>query len=533
MKLHSIAALFVVALAAPAHSALANGSVTVNDLGDGVIDDSLCTLREAIGAANAQASSNGCVFSGSGTPISIVFDLPSSSSVNQIAVASRLPEINVPVIIDGLSQAGADCTQWPPVLRVEVSSPTNGQYNGFTLNAGAGGSIVRGLVINGFNNNVGYAFNFNAAINIYQSNGNSIECNLIGTDATGTVASSNLRAVDINSGSNNIIGSNGSPKAYITRNVLSGNQFGQVNTRGNALSGNRISGNFIGTDVTGTIGIGGGPGVEIGSNPGPASGNFVGWDGSGDPVLMRNIISGFTGTSNSGVLMQVGAIGNQVAGNYIGTDVTGTVAIPNFIGVELGSNASVYHNIIGNNGSQDVASARNIISGNSFEAIDVNGANGTRDNAVIGNYIGLNATGSAVLGNGTNGVSMDFATANTLVARNWFHGQNVSVRFFGSGSFGGGSTASFINNASGADTGLPALDSRDNCLLDGTGVQVFAQGASVPNPNTFANNWWNAPTGPNTSGAASADGSIAASPFLTAPALVCTDVIFRNGFETN
>lgn len=522
-------AAFAFACAGRVHAA---SSVTVTDTGDGTVNDSLCTLREAITAANSQASFDGCVFSGSGSPTTIAFAIP-GSGVQTINVGSQLPAIAVPVVIDGLTQPGASCAAWPPTLLIQISSPTNGQYNGFTLNPGSDGSTIRGLVINGFNNNQGYAYNFNAAINIYASNGNHVECNFLGTLPNGTTTAANLRGVDINSASNNVIGSDGTTKSYVARNLISGNQYGQVDTRGNALSGNRISGNFIGTDVTGTAamsGQGSAEGVDISANPGPASGNFVGWDGVGDPVLMRNVISGFTGSTLGGVNMVVGAQGNVVAGNYIGTDVTGTHAIPNFYGVELGSNPSVYNNIIGNTGAQDAASARNVISGNSFTGVDINSANGTHDNAVVGNYIGIGATG-APLGNGQYGISMDYSAANTLVARNWIAGQGTAIRFFGSGSFGGGSTASFINNSPGGNSSLPALDSRDNCVLGGTGVLVYAQGANVPSPNTFANNWWGANTGPNTAGASSADGSIATMPFLTAPAAVCDDTIFRNGFE--
>ncbi len=532
MRFSLLAVLVTVAMATNAHSAVSTSSVTVTDEGDGVINDSLCTLREAITAADSQASSNGCVFSGSGSPTTIAFAIP-GSGVHEIDVASRLPAITTPVVLDGLTQSGADCTAWPPTLQIQISNPTNGQYNGLTLDTGSDGSTVRGLIINGFNNNVGYAYNFNAAINIHSSDGNYIQCNFLGTDATGSSNMANLRGVDINSASNNVIGSDGTARAYFARNLISGNQFGQVDTRGNALSGNRISGNFIGTDATGTAAMSNQPGggVDISANPGPASGNFIGWDGIGDPALMRNIISGFTSSSYAAVTMVVGAQGNHVSGNFIGTDVTGSVAIPNFFGVALGSNSSVYNNIIGNDGTQDAASARNVISGNSFAGVDINAANGTHDNAVIGNYIGMNAAGKAPLGNGSYGLSMDYSAASTLVAGNWFAGQATAIRFFGSGSFGGGATAAFINNASASNANLPALDSSDNCLLATTGVLVYAQGATVPSPNTFANNWWGASAGPNANGASTADGSISATPYLTDPATICSDVIFRDGFE--
>ena len=532
-RLTSVLGTVVFALGASsiASIAIAASSIVVGATTDNDSNDAICTFREAIIATNAQASYHGCVFSGSGAPTTIGFNI-AGVGLQEIDITSQLPAFTKPVIVDGLSQPGASCSAWPPTLRVEIRSASNGAYNGLGLDSGSGGSTIRGLVINGFNNHTGNNFNFNAAINIYQSNGNRVECNLIGTDASGTSNMANLRGVDINSSSNNIIGSDGTAKSYFARNLISGNQYGQVNTRGNALSGNRISGNFIGTDVTGTLamsGQGAADGVNISASPGPATGNFIGWDGIGDPLLMRNIISGFIFNGAGAITMVVGAQGNRVAGNYIGTDVTGNVAIPNFFGVNLGSNSSVFGNIIGNDGTQNAASARNVISGNSFTGIDINGSNGTHDNAVIGNYIGMNAAGSATLGNGQYGVSMDLGSASTLVARNWIAGSGRSIRFFGSGS---GSTASFINNSSGANANLPALDSRDNCLLNSSGgVYILAQGSSVPNPNMFAHNWWGAASGPNTAGATTADASIAASPVLTAPATVCSDVIFANGFE--
>jgi hypothetical protein len=212
-------------LAVTADCALAASSVTVTDTGDGTIADSLCTLREAITATDAQASFDGCTFVGSGSPTTIAFAI-AGTGVQTIDVGSQLPAISVPVVLDGLTQPGANCQSWPPTLLIQVSSPSNGQYNGLTLNPGSDGSTIRGLVINGFNNNQGYAFNFNAAINIYQSNGNHIECNFLGTLADGATAAANLRGVDINSASDNVIGSDGTTQTYFARNLISGNQYG-------------------------------------------------------------------------------------------------------------------------------------------------------------------------------------------------------------------------------------------------------------------------------------------------------------------
>lgn len=514
----------------------ANGpfTVTVNSSSDADAADGVCSLREAIIAVNQLATYRDCS-GGSGTAGAVIaFAIPGSAGqVHTIEVASRLPAITRPVLIDGLTQGGADCSVWPPALKVVLHSASNGAYNGLTLDVGSDGSQVRGLVINGFNNNQGYAFNFNAAINIYRSGNNRIECNFLGTDASGVSAVANLRGVDINSASGNIIGSGGAPSPYFARNLISGNTYGQVDTRGDAPTHNLIAGNYIGPNAAGMAALGGGAGVSINGNPNPATGNIVGWDGVGDPALMRNLISGSSGgPSAPGLEMVVGAHDNRVAGNYIGTDATGLAAIGNAgatgIGVALGSNASVYGNLIGDDGTQGAA-ARNVISGNTFAGIDINGANGTHDNAVVGNWIGVKADGSGALPNGSIGLSMDYASARTLVARNWFAGQPTAIRFFGSGSFGGGAVAYFLNGVA-PITGAQVLDSRDNCVLGTSGVQVTAQGATVP-PNTFANNWWGAAGGPNSAGASNADASVATTPWLTAPAAVCDDTLFRNGFE--
>ena len=536
---HWVLVFCAIAIAVPvAGHAVVYPSITVTDSGDDDLADGSCTLREAIIAANTQASYDGCQLSlpGVASTTYIDFALPGSAT---IAVGSALPPITTPVVIDGLSQPGANCSQWPPTLAVQLSNPGNGDYSGLVLAAGSSGSRIRGLVINGFDN--ANSNNFTAAISI-ESAYNHIECNFIGSDTSGTIAMPNLRGVDLvstqtgggdSTAHDNVIGSDGTPLTYVARNLISANSYGQVDTRGYAPYANRISGNYVGTDATGTRALApgtGATGIDVGGGNAPAYGNFVGWDGVGDAALMRNVISGFASVYTAAVVLEVGAHDNRIAGNYIGTDASGTQALPNGVGVLIGSNANVFHNLIGNDGTQDPASARNVISGNSFVGVEFNGANGTYDNALIGNFIGVDAAGKNLLANGSYGVSINFASVDTLVARNWIAGNPTAIRFFAIGGFAGNSTARFINNAGGTDAALPALDSSGNCVLGSNGVLVDAQGANVPT-TTFAGNWWGAPGGPNSTGASSADASVVASPFLRVPATPCSDVIFANGFE--
>ena len=87
-------------------------------------------------------------------------------------------------------------------------------------------------------------------------------------------------------------------------------------------SGNIVEGNFLGTNAAGTAALGNGVGLRAES-----SSNTIG----GTVAAARNLISG---NLKAGMFLESpGGVAdvtlNQVFGNYIGTDVTGTVAIPN------------------------------------------------------------------------------------------------------------------------------------------------------------------------------------------------------------
>ena len=79
-------------------------------------------------------------------------------------------------------------------------------------------------------------------------------------------------------------------------------------------AGNQVLGNFIGTDITGTLDLGNSQeGVRIENAPS----NSIG----GSTATDRNLISAnHTGVAITGPQ----ALGNVVQGNFIGTDITGT-----------------------------------------------------------------------------------------------------------------------------------------------------------------------------------------------------------------
>ena len=123
---------------------------------------------------------------------------------------------------------------------------------------------------------------------------------------------------------------------------------------------------------------------------------------------------------------------NAVLGNYIGTNAAGTAGgVPNSTGITIDNSRA---NVIGGS----TAGARNVISGNAFNGVQVLNTDST-DNVVLGNYIGTNAAGTAPIANGARGVEME-ARRNTIGgtatgARNVISGNSgPGVAFEGAGT---------------------------------------------------------------------------------------------------
>ena len=104
-----------------------------------------------------------------------------------------------------------------------------------------------------------------------------------------------------------------------------------------------------------------------------------------------------SGNGNDGVLLDSGSSGNQVLGNYIGTNHGGTAAVANKVGIEdAGSSNTLGGSVLG---------ARNVISGNSGDGILLDSS--ATAETMQENYIGLTSKGNAALANGTNGVEIN------------------------------------------------------------------------------------------------------------------------------
>jgi hypothetical protein len=129
------------------------------------------------------------------------------------------------------------------------------------------------------------------------------------------------------------------------------------------------------------------------------------------------VINGF---NLQGILFdKSGATGNTITGCYIGTNQTGTAAVPNaFPGIEMAEGAN------GNTIGGTTAAARNVISGNNFIGVSIHDS-GTNNNVVLGNYIGLNATGKGAIPNIYQGVEIFAGSQGNVIGGTVIGARNV------------------------------------------------------------------------------------------------------------
>lgn len=511
--------------------------------GDGVCEtaSNTCTLRAAIQEANAVPNA------GAG-PDEIRFDL-SGSGPHEIQPQTELPALTEAVVIDGTTEpdhAGTPAIDAPVVeidgqnttgasglvieaadVRIEGLSLTGFDGKGIKVDAPeavigenyigvapdgtADGNDLEGIAVQGQDTRIGDDGSNGTDGNVISANGNFgigfvdtgsvIVGNRIGTTPDGLGELGNAESgIQIAFGSSITIGG----PARDQRNVISGNGASGIRTAGSSLT---ISNNYIGIGADGTTGLGNekdgvrlrngatatviGPhnvisgndraGIRLtdsngnGTTNNTVEGNFIGTNAPGtaavanaeDGVVIqddasdnqvgglsastRNVIAG---NERNGVSLLSGAEDNAVVGNYIGTNASGTGAVPNETGVDIAFGASI-NNSIG--GPQD--GAGNLVSGNEFDGILINNSAGP--NTVQGNRVGLDADGNA-LGNGSAGIDIDNSSQTTVGGTSTGSGNTVAyngdsgvVVTFSNRGVGNRirSNAVFANEAPGIDLG--------------------------------------------------------------------------------
>lgn len=266
---------------------------------------------------------------------------------------------------------------------------------------------------------------------------NMVSGNYIGTDVTGERPLGNAQSgIFLFTGARfNVIGTDGDGTAdLIERNVISANGGNGVQVTGTGTSENIVAGNFIGTDAVGQVALGNEfPGVVIAEG---AQSNRIGTNGDGvSDAAERNLISG---NSSAGVFIgNAGSDQNVVAGNYIGTDASGTAALGNLNwGVLIEQGAQ--QNVIGTNGDgAGDAAERNLISGNLGVGVEIHGVD-TDLNAVSGNFVGIVALGVAALGNTQSGVVISGGAGQNRIGTNGDGLADAAERNVISGNLGSG-----------------------------------------------------------------------------------------------
>jgi hypothetical protein len=317
----------------------------------------------------------------------VKFAIPTIGQTKVIVPKSPLPVVSRTLHIDAWSQGGQSY-QGPPLVEIDgVQVP-----NTIGLDIQWSDCIIRGLAITDFlgptSDGIG------VKISTRQGLRNWIYGCYIGVGLNGTSNKGNGQyGVWIAPTANgNTIGTNADGQRDVQeRNVVSGcvanGQRTGIYVESNS---NTISGNNVGTDVTGQVAIPNFNGIwvvagtsnQIGSNP------FL-----ANPTAARNVVSGNT---NYGVSIFSQGSNNFVSGNYIGVKADGASALSNVVGVALDE---VNRTLVGGTSIGE----RNVISGNTQYGVLISGSNAF-GNLLQGNHIGTNAAGTAAIGNGFGGV---------------------------------------------------------------------------------------------------------------------------------
>ena len=387
-----------------------------------IADSGAGSLRQAITDANNSAGAD-----------TIAFNIV-GSGVHTIVPASALPTITGPVTINGYTQSGASANTNAPnqgtnaVILVEVDGTNTGIGTSAAVlffGSGSAGSTVRGLAINRGKY---------AGIRVSGASGMVVEGNFIGTDPAGAVPHGNTNfGVLINDVPANVTIGGTTPAArnLISGNGTSGINFG-TNTGGG--TGHMVQGNLVGTDASGGNAIAGAQngieligntsnvtiggttpasrnvvsgnssyGIRLRSSVGPnnvISGNFVGTDVTGMAPLGNlnyGILAEQTGSTIGGAAagagnvvcanaiagMSISGTGILVQGNLVGTDVTGTFALGNpDRGIVIFGNGAIIGGTVPGEG--------NVVAHSGTAGIGVLGS--VAGNAIRGNSIYLNGT---------------------------------------------------------------------------------------------------------------------------------------------
>ncbi|HEX5399350.1 MAG TPA: right-handed parallel beta-helix repeat-containing protein, partial [Verrucomicrobiae bacterium] len=171
---------------------------------------------------------------------------------------------------------------------------------------------------------------------------------------------------------------------------------------GAGTAGNVVQGNYVGTDLTGSLARGNFLDGIVLQN---ACSNQIGGSLSGAGNLISGNNANANSSGNNGIYM-TGACWNTIQGNRIGTDASGTKGLGN------SWNAIYMQNANSNQIGGAVIAAGNLLSANGREGIYLGASSW---NVIEGNFIGTRADGVGALGNIYHNIELDAGSTNNII----------------------------------------------------------------------------------------------------------------------
>ena len=377
------------ALLALAPAGAGASTITVNSTGDTAANDGTCTMREAITAANGNASSGAlageCAAGQADPTVDLIQFAIAGAGPHVISPGSPYTEIDEVVTIDG----GTDAVPGPGADEIRLDGAGAGPA--FGLDVRADGVTVDSLTITRFSN----------GIQLFEVDGATVRDSNLGTDSTSAPGLGNggrgIEAEDVTD-------------AEIRGNLISGNGSQGIQISGTSAAGNVVAANRIGTNAAGTAAVANGTtGVEI---TGGGDSNTIG----GAALSDANLISG---NGQIGVrVVSIGAdrsVANEIRRNRIGTTLNGESDLGNALyGIDL------------TGGIDDTVIRSNLVSGNDAKGIQLVdsgflpiAADGPSGTEIAGNKIGTDKDGTTALGNVQQGIGIqgsdDHPSVDTVV----------------------------------------------------------------------------------------------------------------------
>ncbi len=431
-----------------------------------------------------------------------------------------------------------------------AAGTTSASVIGNTIGVDSSGSVAQpngasGILVNGAGHQIGSA----ASPNVVSGNGDwgidvaggtaankhLIRSNQIGTDGTGAAALPNTSGgvlVEATApgttvggsaaGQGNVLSGNTGPGVRVSASnaTVAGNTIGLDTSRtvalGNGASGVEVQGAPSGVVIGGTVaGAGnvisgnGAHGVSLATTTTQVIGNRIGTDASGTSAVPNaqdgiyvtgannrigvtgvnspagNLISG---NSGYGVEVDTGGNGAIVQANKIGTDATGSSALPN--GVAPSGAGILAREAVTIGGT--AAGTGNVISGNDGSGVILDGSDLTQSSTVRGNTIGLNAAGAAQLANAQDGIRIEpgptGAETHATIGGSAAGAGNLISGNTGSGISSDGTGVSITGNDIGvaADGTTPAGNAGDGIALGPAAHNHVIGGATAADENVIA-----------------------------------------------